>query len=162
MERDIKQRIAQAKRAFNKKRTLLTPKNIDIKLRKQLIKSLVWSVALYGSETWVIEAFEMWCWRRMKKIKWTERMSNIERRQLWDVLEERRHKWIGHLYRHNDFMVSIIKGRRQGDQGRGRPRLSYISQVVKYSGCNSYAEMKRKTSDRTSWRATNQSTDRAI
>lgn len=80
-------------------------------------------------------------------------------RSKWDVLEERRHKWIGHLYRYNDFMVSIIEGRKQGDQGRGRPWLSYISQVVKYSGCKSYAEMKRKFLDRTSWRATNQSTD---
>ncbi|KAI5734139.1 hypothetical protein M8J77_003012 [Diaphorina citri] len=77
---DVKQRIAQAKVAFLKKKTLLCSNNININIRK----TLVWSVALYGSETWTIgkreqdriEAFEMWCWRRMMKIKWTERMSN--------------------------------------------------------------------------------------
>ncbi|KAI5724481.1 hypothetical protein M8J77_003182 [Diaphorina citri] len=171
---DIKQRIAQAKSAFNKKKTLFCSKNINTDLRKQLIKTLVWSIALYGSETWVIgendkkkiEAFEMWCWRKMNKIKWTERMSNErvlqlvgEKRQIWKTLEERRHKWIGHLYRHNEFLVSIIEVKRQGNQGRGRPRLSYINQIVEYSGCQSYTERKRKTSDRRAWRTTNQSQD---
>uniref|UniRef100_A0A8D8XSF1 Reverse transcriptase domain-containing protein n=1 Tax=Cacopsylla melanoneura TaxID=428564 RepID=A0A8D8XSF1_9HEMI len=82
---DIKQRIAQAKLAFTKKKSVLCSNNINLHLRKQLIKTLVWSVALYGSETWVIgerdrkriEAFEMWCWRKMMKIKWTERMSKM-------------------------------------------------------------------------------------
>ncbi|KAI5715577.1 hypothetical protein M8J77_018806 [Diaphorina citri] len=169
---DIKQRIAQAKAAFMKKYTLFCSNNINIHLRKQLIKTLVWSIALYGSETWVIgmaerkkiEAFEMWCWRKMNKIKWTERMSNErvlqmvgERRQIMNMLEERRHRWIGHLYRHNDFMVAIIEGKRQGSQGRGRPRERYIDQIVKYSGSETYADMKRKTSDRVEWRAINQS-----
>ncbi|KAI5728729.1 hypothetical protein M8J77_020289 [Diaphorina citri] len=169
---DINQRIAQAKAAFMKKRSLFCSNNINLNLRKQLIKTLVWSIALYGSETWVIgererkkiEAFEMWSWRRMMKIKWTERMSNErvlelvgESRQILRMLSERRHKWVGHMYRHNDFMISILEGKREGSQPRGRPRLSYINQIVKYSGSNSYTEMKRKTSNREEWRASYQS-----
>ncbi|XP_008481209.1 uncharacterized protein LOC103517940 [Diaphorina citri] len=48
---DINQRIAQAKAAFMKKRSLFCSNNINLNLRKQLIKTLVWSIALYGSET---------------------------------------------------------------------------------------------------------------
>lgn len=44
---DIKQRVAQAKAAFNKKKMLLCSNNINLEVRKQLVKSLVWSIALY-------------------------------------------------------------------------------------------------------------------
>ena len=55
-------------------------------MKNKLIKSCVWSVALYGSETWtlgeneerIINAFETWCRRRMLKIKWTDRTTNDE------------------------------------------------------------------------------------
>uniref|UniRef100_A0A8D8XVA7 Uncharacterized protein n=1 Tax=Cacopsylla melanoneura TaxID=428564 RepID=A0A8D8XVA7_9HEMI len=83
----------------------------------------------------------MWCWRRMKKIKWTERVSNErvlemvnEERQIWKEIQERRHRWIGHIYRHNTFVVDTIEGRREGAQGRGRPRMSYIKQIMEYAG----------------------------
>uniref|UniRef100_A0A8D8QBX8 Reverse transcriptase domain-containing protein n=1 Tax=Cacopsylla melanoneura TaxID=428564 RepID=A0A8D8QBX8_9HEMI len=51
---DVRQRIGQAKAAFHKKKTLFCSNNMNIELRKQLIKSLVWSVALYGAETWTV------------------------------------------------------------------------------------------------------------
>jgi len=82
---EIKCRIAMAKAAFNKKRTLFTS-TLDLELRKKLVKCYVWSIALYGVETWTLRAvdqkhlgsFEMWCWRRMEKIIWTDHVRNEE------------------------------------------------------------------------------------
>ena len=57
---------------------------LNIELKKKLAGCYVWSIALYGSETWPLsklerkyyESFEMWCWRRMEKIKWSEKVTN--------------------------------------------------------------------------------------
>jgi len=57
---------------------------LDLELRKELVKCYVWSIALYGAETWTLRAidqkhlerFEMWCWRRMEKISWTDHVRN--------------------------------------------------------------------------------------
>jgi hypothetical protein len=64
-----------AKAAFNKKRILFTS-TLEMELRKKLLKCYVWSIALYGAETWMLravdqkhlESFEMSCWRRMEKV----------------------------------------------------------------------------------------------
>jgi len=73
-----------AKAAFNKKRALFTS-TLDLKLRKKLVKCYMWSIALYGAETWTLrtlivdqkhlESFEMWCWRRME-ISWTDHVRH--------------------------------------------------------------------------------------
>jgi hypothetical protein len=65
--REIKVRIAMAKAAFNKKKTLFTSK-LDLELRRKLVKCYIWSIALYGAETWslrkldqkYLESYEMW------------------------------------------------------------------------------------------------------
>jgi hypothetical protein len=54
---------------------------LDLNVRKKLVKCYIWSIALCGAETWTLqkvdrkylESFEMWCWRRMEKISWTDR-----------------------------------------------------------------------------------------
>jgi hypothetical protein len=81
--REIKSRIAMAKTAFNKKKNLFTSK-LELNLRKKLVKCYSWSIALYGAEKWTLrkvdqkylESFEMWCWRRMEEISWTDRVRN--------------------------------------------------------------------------------------
>jgi len=80
---DIICRIAMAKAAFNKKRALFTS-TLHFELRKNLVKCYVWSIALYGVESWTLravdqkhlESFEMWCWTRMEKISWTDHVRN--------------------------------------------------------------------------------------
>ena len=54
---EIKSRIAMAKSAFNKKRTLFTS-TLDLELKKKLVKCYVWSTALYGAETWTLRAVD--------------------------------------------------------------------------------------------------------
>jgi hypothetical protein len=57
-----------------------------LNLRNKLVKCYIWSMALYGAETWTLragdqkhlESFEMWCWRRMEKISWTDHVRNEE------------------------------------------------------------------------------------
>ena len=74
-----------AKAAFNKKRALFTS-TLDLELRKKLVKCYIWSIVLYGAETWTLQAvdqkhlesFEMWCWRRLEKIRWTNHVRNEE------------------------------------------------------------------------------------
>ena len=71
---DVKQRIGMTKDAFNKRKELLT-KSMSKGLKKRMIKTLVWPVALYGCKTWTmkkevidkLEALEMWVWRRMER-----------------------------------------------------------------------------------------------
>ena len=80
---EIKCRIAMAKTAFNKKRALFTS-TLDFELRKKLVRCSIWSIALYGAETWTLravdqkhlESFDMWCWRRMEKISWIDHERN--------------------------------------------------------------------------------------
>ena len=74
--------------------SLLTSK-LNIELKKKLVRCCVWSIALYDSETWTLrklerkylKSIEMWCWRRIEKIKWSEKVTN---EQVFDRIGEKR------------------------------------------------------------------------
>ena len=106
---EIKFRIAMAKAAFNKKKTLFTSK-LNLNLRKKLVKCYIWSMDLYGAETWTLraadqkylESFEMWWWRWMEKISWIDRVRNEEvllrvneQRNILHEIRKRKVNWIG-------------------------------------------------------------------
>jgi hypothetical protein len=69
-----------------KTRAVRSSSKMDLELRKKLVKYYIWSVALYGAETLTLraidrkhlESFQMWCWRRMEKISWTDYVRNEE------------------------------------------------------------------------------------
>jgi len=117
-----------AKAAFNKKRTLFTS-TLDLQLGKKLVKCYVWSIALYGAETWTLramdqkhlESFEMWCWRRMKKISWTDHVRNEdvllrvkEQRNILHEIRKRKANWIDHILRRNCLLQGVTEGKIQG------------------------------------------------
>ena len=118
---------------FNNEKQLLCSNNINLEMKKNLIKSCIWSVAVCGSEAWtlgkneerIINAFETWSWRGMLKIKWTDRIMNGEVFQrakeegvLLKILKNRRHSWVGHKIRHNEFVVNILVGAIFGKKKR--------------------------------------------
>ena len=121
-------------------------------------ENCIWSVAVYGSETWtlgkneerVINAFETWRWRRMLKIKWTGRITNCvyqrvkEGRLLLKIKQNGRHSWIGHIIRHNKFVVNILEGAISIKTAMGRPRLRYLKQVARNTAADSYTRGEPK------------------
>jgi len=166
-EREVRARIAMAKKAFRDKQRMLASKNVDVNTRKRIIRCYIWSIALYGAETWTLnkreesslEAFEMWCYRKMEKVSWTERKTNEEvlmrvgeERKIKKIIRQRRLRWLGHILRHEGTTGRILEGRIQGKRGRGRPRNTFTSQACRDVSVKKYSEMKRMAWDRGLWR----------
>jgi hypothetical protein len=140
-----------------------------LELRKQLVKCYVWSIALYGAETWTLRAvdqkhlemFEMWCWKRMEKISWADHVRNEEAllrvKEQRNILHEIRHRkanWIGHILRRNCLLQWIIKGKIQGrievTGRRGRRRRKLLDDLKER---RAYCNLKEEALDHTMWRA---------
>ena len=110
IKKKIKIKIVMAKDAFNRKTSLLTRK-LSIELKKKLVTCYVWRIDLYGSEAWklrkldckYLESFEIWCWRRMEKIKLSQKVTNYvlecigEKRKLLNYILHRKTNWNGYI-----------------------------------------------------------------
>ena len=104
-------------------------------VRKRIVKTLAWSVALYGAATWTLRkedirrlnALEMWLWRRMEKISWKEKKTNEnvlemvgETSKLVDIILEWKKNWIGHVLRGDELLKEVMEGRMEGRRPKGR------------------------------------------
>ena len=103
-------------------------------LRQVNKKTLVWSMATYAAESWIInkadkkklEAMEMWVWRKMEKVKWTDKLTNEEVlsqfnecRGFMAHIKRRKSRWIGHILRHKSLLRIALEGRIKGKRPRG-------------------------------------------
>ena len=127
--------------AFNRKMSLLTSK-LNVELKKKLVRCYVWSIGLCGSETWTLrqlerkESFEMWCWRRMEKTKWSQKVTNEqvldhigEKRILLNNILRRKTNWIGHILRRNCLLHDVIEGQITEVNGVGRRRSQLLDDL---------------------------------
>ena len=119
---------------------------------------LVWPVVLYGCETWVmskevierLEAFEMWGWRRLKKVSWEDKKRNKvletvgEGRRIIETIERRKKNWICHVVGGEGLLNLVLEGRMDGRRPRGRPRIGMIDDLKE----GSYVNMKRRAEDK--------------
>jgi len=161
-ETEIKVRIALAKEAFSKRKELLT-KRFSIRVKKKIVKTLIWTTLLYGCETWTLkkqeikrlEATEMWMWRRMEKISWTDKVTNEdvlkrvgEEKQIVSLVRNRKKKWVGHVLRGEGMLRDVIEGRMEGAKGRGKPRSGMLDDLI----VRSYEDTKRRAENREGWK----------
>ena len=152
---------------LNSNQNLLCSSSISLENRKMLLMTYAWSIATFECQTWTIgemerkrlEAFEMWCYRRMMNIEWMDKITNEEvlgrigeKRTLWKILKKRRGQMMGHTLRHGGLLRDILEGEVGKKRGRGRPRLKYFDQIIGDMGCKTFREVK-------SWQGTEPSGD---
>jgi hypothetical protein len=132
----------------------------------KLVKCYVWSIALYGAETWTLravdqkhlESFEMWYWRRMEKISWTDHVRNEvllrvkEQRNILHKICKRKANWIGHILCRNFLLQQVIKRKIKLEievtGRRGRRRRKLLDDLKERRG---YSHLKEEALDRTMW-----------
>ena len=129
---DIRSRIAQSKQAFIKLDSVLSSNTITLKTRQRILKAYVWSVLLYGCESWTIcpkmekriNSAEIWFVRKMLGVIWKDRVSNEEiwtrsgctKGLLMETIMERQMTFLGHIYRQRGIEHLVLTGRIPGSK----------------------------------------------
>ena len=165
---EIKRRIALSKEAFSKKRSVLTSSNITMSTRQRILNCYIWSILVYGCETWSIssvmqkrlEATEMWFLRRMLKISWTDKISNERvltianvKRKLLQTIKNRKMTFLGHVMRRKGIEKLSLTGKVEGKRARGTQRMTYLSNIKEWTNRTNGNELIQACQDRAVWRS---------
>ena len=134
---EIKRCLLLGRKVMTNLDSILKSRDISLPTKVSLVKALVFPVVMYGSESWTIkkakcqrtDAFEVWCWRRVLRVPWTARRSNLSTPKkispeysLEGLMLKLKLQYFGHLMRRaysfeKTLMQGMIEGRRTDNRG---------------------------------------------
>ena len=122
--------------------SILKSRDITLATKVRLVKAMIFPVVTYGCESWTlkkaecrrIDAFELWCWRRLLRVPWTTRRSNQSILKeispgcsLEGLMLKLKFQYFGHLMRRADsFEKTLILGKIEGRRRRGWQRMRWL------------------------------------
>ena len=126
--------------------SILKSRDITLPTKARLVKAMAFPVDMYGCESWTIkkaehrriDAFELWCWRRLLRVPWTARRSNQSilkeispKYSLEGQMLKLKLQYFGHLMRTADSLEKILMlGRTEGRRRRGRQRMRCLDGIT--------------------------------
>ena len=165
---EIRRRIAMAKTSMCTMHKLWKDRSISKSTKIRLVSTLIFPIATYACETWVInaadqrriEAFEMWCWRKLLCIPWTAKRTNESVRHeigkkdsLFNSVMKQKLQYFGHVARREGINLEkvIMFGKVEGKRSRGRQRLRWTDGIISLTKMSIYS-CYTKAQDRHEWR----------
>ena len=135
---EMKRRLLLGRKAMTNLDSMLKSRDITLPAKVHLVKAMVFPVVMYGCESWTIkkadyqriDAFELWCWKRLLKVPWMARSNQSVLKEISPEysLEGLMLKLqnFGHLMRRKDLMQGKMEGRRR----RGRQRMRWVDGIT--------------------------------
>ena len=148
--------------------SILKSKDITLLTKVHLVKAMIFPAVVYGSESWTvkkaecqrIDAFELWCWRRLLRVPWTARRSHQSilkeinpEYSLEGLMLKLKLQYFGHLmWRADSLEKTLILGKIEGRRIREQQTLRCLDSIIDSADMN-VSKLQETVKDREAWHA---------
>ena len=143
---EIKRRLLLGRKVMTNLDSILKSRDITLPTKVRLVKAMVFLVVMYGCESWTvkkaehqrIDAFELWCWRRLLRVPWIARRSNQSILKeispgcsLEGLMLKLKLQYLGHLMQRVDSLENtLMLGRFGGRRRRGQQKMRWLNGIT--------------------------------